>query len=348
MNQASDQLPKAPRKTLRIKFCDFPGPANIDAIQRILCQYYVLQIEDESPDFVFYSVFGNEHLRHRDAVRIFFTGENVHPDFNLCDYAFGFDRMSFADRYYRCPNFMIYEEFQSLIRQPENTKKDQRQKFCNFIYSNSAAHPFRTELFHAIDQYKSVDSVGPYLNNTGIFRGSPSLGAEATEDKLAFQSECKFSIAVENSSSPGYTTEKLVHALIAGTIPIYWGDPDVETDFNSARIINCHRFSTVDEVVHRIREIDNDDTLYRSIIAQPIFPNGEIPQGLRLDALGRQLRQILDSPVAKARRRNMHVWGEIYESRRQMETQSHTLRSVFRRKIHSAKGRLLGSLKKTP
>lgn len=33
----------------------------------------------------------------------------------------------------------------------------------------------------------------------------------------------KFTIAFENQSYPGYVTEKIADALMAGTVPIYWG-----------------------------------------------------------------------------------------------------------------------------
>ena len=40
----------------------------------------------ENPDYVFYSVFSNEYLLYPNAVRVFFTGENIAPDFQMCDY----------------------------------------------------------------------------------------------------------------------------------------------------------------------------------------------------------------------------------------------------------------------
>ena len=50
-------------------------------------------------------------------------------------------------------------------------------------------------------------------------------------DKQAFLRDYKFTIAFENESHPGYTTEKIVEPMLADSIPIYWGDPLVGTDF---------------------------------------------------------------------------------------------------------------------
>ena len=40
--------------------------------------------------------------------------------------------------------------------------------------------------------------------------------------------EFRFNLAFENSQSPGYVTEKVYDGLSAGTIPVYWGAPDVD------------------------------------------------------------------------------------------------------------------------
>ena len=76
--------------------------------------------------------------------------------------------------------------------------------------------------FDKLSTYKQVSSGGRFRNNIG--------GAVA--DKKAFQADHKFAIAFENTSYDGYCTEKLMEAFAAGTIPIYWGDPNVAKDFN--------------------------------------------------------------------------------------------------------------------
>ncbi|MGH7793264.1 MAG: glycosyltransferase family 10 domain-containing protein, partial [Thermodesulfobacteriota bacterium] len=35
--------------------------------------------------------------------------------------------------------------------------------------------------------------------------------------------EYNFILAFENTDYPGYITEKIIHAFMAGTIPLYWG-----------------------------------------------------------------------------------------------------------------------------
>jgi len=96
-------------------------------------------------------------------------------------------------------------------------------------------------------------------------------------DKLSFLQQYKFTIAFENSSYPGYTTEKLLQAFIAYKIPIYWGNPLIHKDFNTNSFINCHDYNNFEEVIERVIEVDKDDSLYREYITKsPIIANAEI------------------------------------------------------------------------
>jgi hypothetical protein len=50
----------------------------------------------------------------------------------------------------------------------------------------------------------------------------------------------KFVLSFENTpETPGYFTEKLVNPVLAGSIPIYWGAPDIGRHVNTERIILC-------------------------------------------------------------------------------------------------------------
>ena len=64
-------------------------------------------IDEENPDYLIYSCFGKDFLTY-NCIRIFYSGENMVPDFNLCDYGISFFYLEFEDRYIRYPNFMGY------------------------------------------------------------------------------------------------------------------------------------------------------------------------------------------------------------------------------------------------
>jgi alpha(1,3/1,4) fucosyltransferase len=310
-------------RPIRIAFIDFPGDGTPHAIIDLLTSRFDIQVTDENPDFVIYSVFGHRFLDHPDAIRIFITSENVRPDFNLCDYAFGFDWLEYDDRYYRAPNYAFFPHFKQLCiaRRSRITREElasTRTRFCNFIYTNGQAHPYRDQLFHALSKYKTVDSAGRHLNNTGFNPGKAHSYGWADE-KVEFQSRYKFSIACENDTFPGYTTEKIVHALAAGSIPIYFGNPLVAREFNAMRIINGHDHDSIDSVVQRVVELDRDDDAYLKVVAEPFFPDDRVPTELTLDALAERFVAIFAQPKGLARRRGSYYWSQIYEHKRRHE-----------------------------
>lgn len=281
------------KKKIRIKFVDFFDgfdEANNDFMDA-LCERYDVELSDQ-PDYLFYSGFGYEHLKY-DCIRIFFTGECYTPNFNECDYAIGFDRLSFGDRYLRLPLYNIFQyksEYEQLKNRPIFTEADLKAKkgFCSFVVSNCFADDVRALFYDKLSKYKTVVSGGRFRNNIG----------GAVVDKKKFQSEYKFAIAFENTSYNGYCTEKLMEAFVAGTVPIYWGDPSVIKDFNPDSFINAHDFNSFDEVVERVKEIDNDNTLYIKMQnANPLL-NCNTDNGL-----ANFLYHFFDQDIEKANRR---------------------------------------------
>ena len=111
-----------------------------------------------------------------------------------------------------------------------------KTRFCNFVYSNPRCR-YRNRFFHKLSRYRHVDAAGRLYNNLGS-------GSDGPNDKTELLASCKFTIAFENASYPGYTTEKIVHAMLAHSLPIYWGNPCVERDFNTASFLNAHDFDS--------------------------------------------------------------------------------------------------------
>lgn len=85
----------------------------------------------------------------------------------------------------------------------------------------------------------------------------------------------KFHLAFENSSYPGYVTEKILQAFYARTVPIYWGSPCVDLDFNPDAFINWHDYKNDKKFLERIIEVDNDEKLYHNMLNQPMFRNNK-------------------------------------------------------------------------
>lgn len=179
-----------------------------------------------------------EYLKYvsQGAIIIFITGESLTPDMNICDYAICFDRhLKLDDRIGRKPTLYFFTQslFDEYINLPVTDQLiAQKTKFCNFMYS----HPYvtRDKLFHKVCEYKKVDSIGRHLNNTGIKSTRFVKGWQHLSIELRMP--YKFSIAAENASLNGYTSEKLISCLEAKTVPIYWGDPTVGEEQDRLRL----------------------------------------------------------------------------------------------------------------
>ncbi|WP_289021463.1 glycosyltransferase family 10 [uncultured Salegentibacter sp.] len=303
-------------KTRRIWFTDFYKgfkPYN-NYLTNILQQEFNLEITPENPEFLIYSCHGKDFLNF-NCPRIFYTGENLVPDFNLCDYAIGFHHLQFNDRYLRFPNYaFLQDQFKQLTNPKTFNSRDLQQKknFCNFIYANAEANPARDDIFYALSKYKKISSPGKHLNNMSF-----DIGERFANDwmytKLAFQSSCKFSIAFENTSTPGYVTEKIMHAFITNTVPIYWGDPKVTRDFNPDSFINCHDFKNFSEVTEFVKKVDRDEQLYLKILNAPAFLNNEIPQHLKEENLIRFFDKIFHRDIEKSIKRPLYGTSKKYE-----------------------------------
>lgn len=337
-------------KTIKLKICGY-NPDDKFSLGSFflprLKQWYNVELSEE-PDYVIFYESTAEHLRYPNAIRIFFTGENVHPDFNLADYAISFDYLSFGDRHFRLPIYLVttfYSEediknaadFTSAFEKvPPMTHEELARKtgFCSFVYSNYLADPRRKELFDALSAYKKVDSGGRYLNNIG----------GPVPNKLLFEREHKFSIAFENSSREGYTTEKLPGSLAARTIPIHFGNPLVGKEFNTKRFINVHDFPSLDAVVARVRELDENDEEYLRVINQPVLAEGyHFDDAYR--AFDAFLRNIFDQPKEAAVRRHLNAMRQRdYEKRERIFGQV----VAFQNAVRSVAATIYKPLKRIP
>lgn len=278
----------------------------MDFIENILAfveDRYDFEITNpKDADYVFHSIDGYDVLKY-NGVRIFVSGENVTPNFAICDYAMTFEKLSFRDRYIWLPLIKLYSEDYATLTRPRPEPKSilqQKTDFCAYVMSNTSNSAMERErIFDLLSEYKKVNSGGRWRNNVG----------GRVPDKLAFQSNHKFVIAFENCSYPGYLTEKFAQAAAANAIPIYWGDPAISEIFNPRAFINCHDYSSFEEVVERVKEIDQDDDTYLQMLAEPWFVDNVEPEPLRDETYAEFLCNIFDQPLHAAYRRNRSRWG---------------------------------------
>ena len=232
-------------------------------------------VEPEDADVMIFSLFGTENGRYKDSKKIFFAGENVKPNFKRCDYSLTFDIDDHEGKNFRLPLWYLYIDWfgvntydnpdwlipeSYLYGDSEFTQKKQN-KFCSIVYGKQIESRINA-IKNISSNYKQVDIFG---------KANPDYYLPDGEKyKLDLISNYKFSLCYENSVTPGYHTEKLLHGMVAGNIPIYYGDKTVDQDFNPERFINAVDMSD-EELIEKIKEIDSNDDLYNKILNEPIF-----------------------------------------------------------------------------
>lgn len=273
------------KKKVKVNFTDFWNGFNKEDnfFWNIFSKKYELELSD-NPDILFYSYFGNEYRRY-NCIRVIFLGENRRPNFKECDFSFSFDITPGNTRNYRLPLYVLYDDLAKLTlpKKPDEIF-NQKTNFCAFIVSNKFSQR-RIKFFHKLSKYKKVDSGGAFLNNIG---GKVS-------NKIEFLKNYKFAIAFENSSYPGYTTEKVFEPMLVNTIPIYWGNPYVNLDFNSKSFINCHEYGNDDEAIEKIIEIDKNPELYYEMLNQPFLNENKVNDFAKEENILKQFDYIVDS-----------------------------------------------------
>lgn len=263
-------------KILKLGFADTIEPVK-DFFTEVLSVDYEIVRDDQNPDYLIFGDrnFGNTNENYHNCVKIFYTGENQRPWDYKCHYAITFDHYD-TPFHYRLPLYVIYDwdNKRKGVANADTVGRNalhlfgQKRDFCSFVVKNAGSKK-RNEFFHKLSEYKQVTSAGFLFNNTGyVLEG----GERAVQAKLDFLPKFKFNLCFENSSHPGYATEKLYEAFMGDTVPIYWGSPTIEVDFNHKAFLNWHDYQDDDLFIEAIRKVDEDDELYMEMYGDPMFP----------------------------------------------------------------------------
>lgn len=274
------------KRKIKIEFCDWwPGfDKTNNYFYNLLKEEFEVEISN-NPDYLFFSVFGNNHQNYK-CKKIFYTGENISPPLNYCDWSFSFDYLD-DSRNYRLPHYLLYDGYYELQRPKVIDESMANRKFCNFVASNGNCQE-RNQFVEQLSKYKKVDCGGRWMNNIGY----------AVSDKRKFQSEYKFSISFENNAyRPGYEwyiTEKIMEPMTVNSVPIYKGGSCVRNDFNVKSFINCHDFKSLSDVIGYIIFLDENNDKYLEILGQTWFVNNEIPDNNKIENIKKFLFDIFN------------------------------------------------------
>jgi hypothetical protein len=246
-------------------------------------------VESDQPEFIFFGPYGNEVPDEGPYTRIGYFCENIIPQLDICDWAFGIP----AEDEVNNPK---YKRIQWHNLNPDDLiKKDvdadaiysSKSKFCNFLYSQPV--PYREEFCRQLSKYKKVDAPGKRMNNMPAINNSQT---DKWKAKQEFLSPYKFTIAFENYVYPGYQTEKLYDAMLCQSIPIYCGDPIVGQIFNTASFINAPDYMQINNSA-TVRFLEKASQLDFTDIRPLYFKSPKDRVQRKLKSIGKNLKMKL-------------------------------------------------------
>ena len=134
-----------------------------------------------------------------------------------------------------------------------------------------------------VNRHAFAEKYKDYLDLYGGVLGSERFGYEKKPwgDKSKALNDYMFSVVIENDKYETYFTEKLTDCFATGTIPVYWGTPDIGNYFNTDGMVILNndfdistitpelyysKLSAVKENFEKVQKLENaDDVLYRLI-----------------------------------------------------------------------------------
>jgi hypothetical protein len=142
-----------------------------------------------------------------------------------------------------------------------------KNNFVALFISNRTNQSRRLEYASELMRYLDVHSYGRFRRNRVIF------GDCWRPTKLEIIAKYKFTLAFENAIGTDYVTEKFYDPLVAGSVPVYLGAPNVETFAPADHCyINVADFAGPRDLAEYLLTLRNDNVAYEGYLAWKKHP----------------------------------------------------------------------------
>ena len=198
-------------------------------------------------------------------LRLFITGENIRHDFQSCDYSISFDLGISNPHHFRMPYWMEMVDWSQ-----EGVIGNQNPRFGRLLNLDRLTQPLGEDFLSRPQKaaifashlreprgtlLQAVKSLIEVVEFGGSFNPKIKNHSESGLIKYDELQHFAFNLCPENGMHPGYYTEKIPEAFMAGCLPITWVDESVQADFNPKAFINLapmaiNHFAQLEEILH--------------------------------------------------------------------------------------------------
>jgi hypothetical protein len=253
--------------------------------------------DENKATFLVRSHFGTDNYKEEDIPYITFSGEsyevshrNYPPVFQIDSLLLPENPLSFYIPY--AIDGVLYHNFPY----PELRKHIDNIRPYFLAYCARNPVQMREELFRLLrtgDKTETAHGLG-WCSNTNGFKVPPGTWENLTD----IYKDYRFALAMENSSKPGYITEKIINVFVSGAIPIFWGDNQtVLSIFNPAAFVNLNDFADLKSAAKYIIELDADPARREKMRRESVWKDGVVPDLFRIyekDYIPTTIRQLGD------------------------------------------------------
>ena len=241
----------------------------------------------------FYAAPVPELQQHQHAYFVLLESCSLYPEY--CSRTWleeqGFTRvltMQSVENYPTTPLSFLSWELTTSLHPPLNVEQ-KRKAIAVFVSNCDNTNTKRFErLNFFMNSSAEVHSYGGCLHTHDVETEFPRCNSLERRDAFDdFQKLCvfqhyRFALVIENFESPGYISEKMFHALLAGTVPIYFGHVDNEKFLPSQdAAIFLHDDVNADKHVEQINALMEDDAAYRRMLAWKNTDQTQLPSPFR-------------------------------------------------------------------
>ena len=227
-------------------------------------------------------------VRKHQPLRLFQTGESVRHNHINADFSLSFDLAIQQPNHLRFPYWWELVDWSY-----EGITGNQNPRFGELLSLDALSQPLgygflnrprraamitshllepRATLLSAVRQFIPVDGYGKY------FQPQIANHHQSSFTKRDLLRQYAFNLCPENQLYPGYYTEKIPEAFLAGCLPLTWADSNVHCDFNPKALINlapmtANNFASLGEILNNrstLQELSEQPLLTHQPSLEPV------------------------------------------------------------------------------
>jgi Glycosyltransferase family 10 (fucosyltransferase) C-term len=287
----------------------FQGDAEpwVQRFLRPMTEPLVKELEKRGPNGAIHivSVFPTHPPMVRDpALRnqefwIAYSGEPHHLDIDsgIYDVHFIMKPESLEQKILSVPLFVIYLHNHlyrktitlEQLASPRIYRSDAKTHFAAMTVRNGLSQDRNRIIRRLMERKVPIDSYGGHYHNTG----NRWLKEGEEYNPNGPLHPYRFILCFENTFISDNMTEKLLHAYMAGAVPVYAGSTIARSYLNpNAFLYWDPSVESEDAFIDRWVALNNDEEAYRSIYEQPLFRDASIPEKMSVPYYQKRLEEM--------------------------------------------------------